>query len=147
MSLISEIDADVVQGGSVVAGASIVGGAELQALSVASASYDFTADGGAVGDIQLELGQTLPAGTLILSATVNTTVAPMSGGAATIALSVGGAVIQAATAFNMAPYTVGVSAASAPLLTTSAAGSVTATIAAADLTTEGAFSVVITYQA
>lgn len=146
MSLISEIDADVVQGGSVVAGASIVGGAELQALSVASASYDFTADGGAVGDIQLELGQTLPAGALILSATVNTTAAVMGGAGATIALSVGGGVVQAATAVTGAPYTVGVSAASALFLTNSAADSVTASIALNPLTA-GAFSVVITYQA
>ena len=146
MSLISEIDADVVQGGSVVAGASIVGGAEPQSLSVASASYDVATDGGNIGDIELDLGQSLPAGALILSATVNTTVAANSAGMATIELSVGGAVIQAATAFGSAPYTVGVSAASSPLLTASAADSVTATIATAALT-EGAFSVVITYQA
>lgn len=146
MSLISEIDADVVQGGSVVAGASIVGGAEGQALSVASASYDVTADGGAVGDIEVALGQTLPAGALILSATVNTTVAANSAGLATIALAVGGGVVQAATAYSMAPYTVGVSAASALFLTTSAADSLTVTIGTAALDM-GAFSVVITYQA
>lgn len=121
-------------------------------LFVARARYLFSADGGAQGDIALSLSTPLPSGALILAAFLKVTTPPTSGGAATIALkSEGAADLQAAVAFDAAPFSsTGRKAltktfATAPILTT-AARNIVATIAAADLTA-GDFEVIVVFLA
>jgi hypothetical protein len=70
----------------------------------AAFEYDFATDGGTVGAHTLR-GGTLPAGTVILDAIVKTVTPLTSGGLATVAVKIeGGADIQAATAFDAAPF-------------------------------------------
>lgn len=115
------------------------------------ADYSFAADGGAVGTIALSGTTGIPSGAAILSAYINVTTVPTSGGAATIAVQIESAGdVQAAAAISGAPWsTTGVklssarTRAAAPIVTT-ADRDVSAVIAAAALTA-GAFSVYVEY--
>jgi hypothetical protein len=113
--------------------------------------YDFATDGGAVSTIALSGTTGIPSGAIILSAYIEVTVAPTSGGAATIAVQVESAAdVQAAAAISGAPWsTAGVklssarTRAAAPVKTT-AARDVSIVIATAALTA-GAFRVYVEY--
>ncbi len=122
-----------------------VGGARRMAVGV----YDFAVLGGAVGDITLT-GDTIPSGAAILDAFIKVTTVPTSSGSATIAVKVEGAAdVNAADAFDGAPWsTTGVkrgdfTATTAPVVTT-AARSIVATIGTAALTA-GKFTVAVEY--
>ncbi len=111
--------------------------------------YDFSVDGGAVGDIALR-GDTIPSGAILVDALVHVDTAVTSGGAATLALKVEGAAdVNAADAVSGAPWsTTGpkrtdFTATSAPIKTTAARG-IVATVATAALTA-GKFTAVVWY--
>lgn len=112
--------------------------------------YEFSQDGGAVSSITMR-GDAIPSGALVTDAVLHVDTIPTSAGAATVALTLESAAdVQAAAAYNGAPYsTTGPKRASAltatatPLKTT-AARSLVAVVAAAALTA-GKFSVVLTY--
>ncbi len=111
--------------------------------------YEFALDGGAVGDIVLR-GDTLPSGAIIVDALIHVDTAVTSGGSATLAIKTEGAAdINAADAVSGAPWsTTGAkradfTATTAPIKTT-AARSITATVATAALTA-GKFTVVVWY--
>ncbi|GAA2159361.1 hypothetical protein [Glycomyces lechevalierae] len=115
----------------------------------ARAFYDFAVDGGAVGDIALR-GDRIPSGAVILDSLVKVDTALTSGGAATVAVKVESAAdVNAADAISGAPWsTTGakrgdLTATTAPV-TTTAARTITATVATAALTA-GKFSVAIAY--
>lgn len=115
----------------------------------AYAEYSFATDGGAVGDIVLR-GDSVPSGAVVVDALLRVTTALTSGGAATVAIKLESAAdVNAADAISGAPWsTTGAKRAdftstSAPILTT-AARSITATVATAALTA-GAFKVLLTY--
>jgi hypothetical protein len=109
------------------------------------AVYDFAVDGGAVGTINLLPAAAIPSGAVITRALLRVLTVPTSGGAATIALQIEAAGdLQAATAFNAAPFsTVGAKALGANI-TTTAARNIAAVIAAAALTA-GKFEVIVFY--
>lgn len=111
--------------------------------------YDFAKDGGAVGAVTLR-GPKIPAGAILLDSFISVDIAPASGGAATISLGVEGAAdINAAAAFNGAPYStltpkrLGYTATTA-IVKASVARNIVATIAAAALTA-GRFKVYVAY--
>jgi len=115
----------------------------------ARASYDFAVDGGAVGDIALR-GDRIPSGAVILDSLIKVDTALTSGGAATVAVKVESAAdVNAADAISGAPWsTTGakrgdLTATTAPV-TTTAARTITATVATAALTA-GKFSIAIAY--
>lgn len=120
-------------------------------LFFARCKYDFAADAGAQGAINLFPNVAVPSGSLILGAYINVGTAPTSGGAATLALSIEGADdIEAATVISGAPWSsTGWKAASdlplgaAPVQLT-VDRNVVATIGAADLTA-GVFEVLVVY--
>lgn len=121
-------------------------------LFIARAKYDFGVDGGAVGTINLMPSAVLPSGALILSAFVNVTTVPTSGGAATISLnSEAAGDLQAAAAISGAPWsTTGWKAvtktfATAPIKLT-ADRNIAMTIGTAALTA-GVFEVIVFYLA
>ena len=134
----------------IIEGTSKVGGGLGRGgRKIAVASYDFAVDGGAVGAITLR-GDSLPAGAVILDAYLKVTTAPTSGGAATISLGAETAAgLQAATAFDGAPFSttgtkrITFTATTAPV-TTTVVRAITATVAVAALTA-GAFTVVVEY--
>lgn len=116
---------------------------------VAVGLYDFATDGGVVGDITLR-GNTIPSGAIITDALLHVDTAPTSAGAATIAIKTEGAAdINAAALISGAPWsTTGAkratfTATTAPIKTT-AARSIVATVAVANLTA-GRFKVFIWY--
>lgn len=122
-------------------------GGGLGRTKVATAMYDFAVDGGAVGDIALR-GDTLPSGAIILDSLIDVDTVLTSGGAATVAIKTEGAAdVNAADAISGAPWsTTGakrgdLTATSAPVKTT-AARTITATVATAALTA-GKFNVYI----
>ena len=111
--------------------------------------YDFSVDGGAVGDIALR-GDTIPSGAIITDVLINVDTALTSGGAATVALKAESAAdLNSADAISGAPWsTTGakrgdLTATTAPVKTT-AARTPTATVATAALTA-GKFSVYVSY--
>jgi hypothetical protein len=137
--------ADVLTGG-VAEGALTRGGFQMY-----RGDYSFAADGGAVSTIALT-GQTgIPSGATLLAAYIDVTTILASGGAPTVAVQVESAGdIQAAAAFNGAPWsTTGVKLSSArtfataPIKTT-AARDISIVIATATLT-GGAFRVYVVY--
>ena len=116
---------------------------------VAVGLYDFATDGGASGDITLR-GGSIPSGAIIVDALLHVDTVLTSGGAATVAIKTEGAGdINAADAISGAPWsTTGAKrgdfvATTAPIKTT-AARSIVATVAAADLTA-GRFKVFVWY--
>lgn len=126
------------------------GGLSMGQRKLARALYDFATDGGAVGDITLR-GDTIPSGALIVEAFIVVDTVPTSSGAATIAVKTEGAAdINAADAYNAAPWsTTGVKRADALVgadkgIKTTAARSVVATVGTAALTA-GVFSVIVEY--
>jgi hypothetical protein len=127
----------------------IAAGGGMGQVKVARGLYDFATDGGAQGDITLR-GDSIPSGAIIIDALIHVDTVPTSGGAATIAIKTEGAAdINAADAYNGAPWsTTGAkrgdfTATTAPIKTT-AARSIKATVATADLTA-GKFSVMVFY--
>ena len=115
----------------------------------AYAEYSFATDGGAVGDIVLR-GDLIPSGAVVTDALLVVDTALTSGGAATVAVRVEGAGdVQAAAAVSGAPWSTtgakrgSLTATSTPVRTT-AARSITASVATAALTA-GAFRVVVEY--
>jgi len=109
-------------------------------LLVAKAVYSFTADGGEVSTITPVRTVTLPAGAVIVGATINTTTAVTSAGSATVAVgtSAGSAANSILTATAKASLTLnalinGAATFAAPVKL-SAAGSITVTVATAALT-------------
>ena len=125
------------------------GGLSMGQPKVARADYDFSVDGGAVGDITLR-GDTIPSGAVVVDALLHVETALTSGGAATVAIKTEGAAdINAADAISGAPWsTTGAkrgdfTATTAPVKTT-AARSITATVATAALTA-GKFAVLVWY--
>ena len=112
----------------------------LGVLRVARAKYDFAVDGGAQGAITLATTATLPDNAVIVGATLNSTTAATSGGAATIAvgLTAGGAADTIKTAEAVASFSAdalinGTVTFAAPVKMT-AAGNINITVATADLT-------------
>ncbi|MER5252909.1 hypothetical protein [Streptomyces sp. NPDC002855] len=128
--------------------AKIGSAAKLGRTKWAYAKYDFAVQGGAVGVISLT-GDTIPAGAHILDCVVLVDTLNTSGGSATIALKVDDATLDAAVAYNAAPYNttgpkkVDLTRAAAPVVPT-AASVVTATVATAALTA-GVFRVIVEY--
>lgn len=120
-------------------------------LKWARGRYDFSVDGGAVGDINLTRNAQIPANAYILFGFIEVETALDSGGSATVALKVEGAAdLLAATAFGSSPWSttgrksiipVGTGATS---VKTTAARRLTATVATAALTA-GVFDVVVGY--
>lgn len=112
--------------------------------------YDFATDGGAAGDIALRGESVIPSGAVIINALIYVDTALTSAGAATVAIKTEGAAdINNADAISGAPWSAtgakraDFTATTAPILTT-AARTITATVATADLTA-GAFSVFVEY--
>lgn len=71
----------------------------------AKAIYSFATNGGAVSAITPDVNTIIPNGALITGASTHVTTNMTSGGAATLALAVGGVTILAATAYNDAALT------------------------------------------
>lgn len=134
---------------AIISGGNIIGG--MGPLTVAEATYSFAVNGGAVGDITLTQGDTIPLGAIILGGVLEVTTAPTSGGAATIAIKVEGAGdIVAAAAIGGAPWSTTGRKSVIPVFTgatsvkTTAARSIVATVATAALTA-GIFNVHLVY--
>lgn len=124
-------------------------GGPMGQVKVARGLYDFTTDGGAVGDITLR-GDQIPSGAVLTDALIHVDTVPTSGGAATVAIKVENAAdVNAADAISGAPWSStgakrgDFTSASAPIKTT-AARSIVATVGTATLTA-GKFSVVVFY--
>lgn len=129
-------------------------GLNASRLKIARGDYNFATDGGAIGNINL-MGQTIPAGAVIIGGHVNVQTVCTSGGAATIALAVETAGDLVPNTVAIASWTLGLKqikagttagaalAASASILTT-AARDIVMTIATAALTA-GRFQVVLLY--
>ena len=101
MSLVTELNADIVDAKSLSTQAPGIRTFET------STQYSFAVAGGAIGVVYLALDDIIPQGALVTGVTVNTGTALASGGAATIALSVGTAansVIVAAGVLGASPW-------------------------------------------
>jgi hypothetical protein len=111
--------------------------------------YSFAVDGGAVSDIIVTTGDTVPAGAIITDCILIVDTTPTSSGSATIALKVDDATLDAAVAYSGAPYSttgpkrVDVTGAATPVSPT-AAGKLKVTVGTAALTA-GIFRVAIEY--
>ena len=117
---------------------------------VARAKYDFATDGGAISTITPALNSTIPNDAVIVGGTINSTTAATSGGSATIAVgtSAGSSTTSILGATAVGSFTTDAvlnSAATfaAPVKMT-AAGSITITIATADLTA-GVIEITVVY--
>lgn len=126
-------------------------GGSYGTVKLARGDYSFAVDGGAVSTIALTGGSALPAGALILSASIEVTTVPTSGGAATIAVQTESAGdVQAAAAISGAPWsTTGLKLSSARTRATvplklAAASDLSIVVAGAALTA-GAFRVYVEY--
>jgi len=113
-------------------------------LITAKAVYDFAVDGGATTAITPAINATIPANAVIVRCYQVTTTAMTSGGSATIALSVGGVTLKAATAFNDGAFDDEDVTEHAVLDKTTSAGSIVCTVATAALTA-GKFEVYVEY--
>lgn len=123
---------------------------EAVELKIARGRYDFTVDGGAVGDIDLTRTAQIPAGAVILGGFVEVDTAVVGTGAS-VALKVEGAGdIVAAAAVSGAPWSTTGRKSVVPVFTgattvkTTAARKIVATVSAAVLTA-GVFDVVLFY--
>lgn len=133
----------------IIEGSTLTPGAGLGRTRRAVGLYDFAVDGGAVSDITLR-GDTIPSGAVIVDALIQVDTILASSGAATVAIKTQSAAdINAADAFDGAPWsTTGpkradFTATSAPIKTT-AARAIVATVAGAALT-GGKFTVAVEY--
>ncbi len=120
-------------------------------LKVVRGRYDFSEDGGAVGDIDLTTDTVIPASAVILGGFIEVDSTLNSGGSATVALKVEGAAdILAATAYGSSPWSTTGRKSVIPVFTgattvkTTAARKIQATVATATLTA-GVFDVVLFY--
>lgn len=77
---------------------------EFKTARVAKATYDFSVQGGAVGDA-LGLGVYVPAGAIVTRVIGSAVTALDSGGSATVAINIGATEVNAATAFDSTDYT------------------------------------------
>jgi hypothetical protein len=114
--------------------------AGLGMLGVAHAIFNFALDGGAISTIVPALNALIPANAILIGATINPTTAPLSGGAATIAVgtSAGSSTTSLLAATGKATFSIdalinGVPTIAVPIKMT-AAGNITVTVAAAALT-------------
>ncbi len=112
----------------------------LGLLRTARAKYSFAVDGGLVSTITPVTNATIPDNAVIVGATINSTTAATSGGAATIAVgtSAGSSTTSLLGATGVASFTLdallnGAATFAAPVKLT-AAGSITVTVATAALT-------------
>ena len=121
------------------------------ALQVAKATYDFTVDGGAIGTITPASSPIIPIGAIVLGGILHASVAPTSGGGATLAFGLGSgaqaASLKAATA--IATFVINTPVSVLPIWTSghfkvAADTKITMTIAAATLLT-GKIDVHIVY--
>lgn len=113
--------------------------------------YDFSVDGGAIGDIDLTRSAVIPAGAYVIGGWVEVDTVPTSGGAATVAVKVEGAGdIVAAAAISGAPWSstgrkdIVPDFTGSAVVKTTAARKIQATVATAALTA-GVFDVVLFY--
>lgn len=121
-----------------------VGAAEVatltSALRVAHAKYDFAVHGGAQGTIAPVNSDTIPDNAILIGATINSTTAVTSDGSATVAVgtSAGSSTTSIKGATGKASYSADAMLNGVPVLATpvklTAAGTITFTIGAADLT-------------
>ncbi|MEV4096962.1 hypothetical protein [Streptosporangium saharense] len=118
-------------------------------VKVVRGRYDFSVDGGAVGDIDLTYDAQIPANAIVLGGFVEVDAAPTSGGSATVAVKVEGAGdIVAAAAISGAPWSTTGRKSVVPAFTgattvkTTQARKIQATVATAALTA-GVFDVVL----
>lgn len=109
------------------------------AKQVAYFEYDFSRDGGAVGDIALR-GDSIPSGAIVRNGVVHVLAAVTSGGAATVALKlktagdVLAATAKASLTLNAVLDVVPVNTAATSILNTADGAQVVATVGAAALT-------------
>ena len=122
----------------------------LGVLRVARAKYNFATEGGVIGTITPALNATIPDNAIIVGGCINSTTAATSGGAATIAVgtSAGSSTTSIIGVTAVASYSAdarlnSVATFAAPVKMT-AAGSVTITVATADLTA-GVIEVTLLY--
>lgn len=150
----------VISGGKIIEGAvqrqgnPTAEGAMAGSLQVARASYDFAADGGAVGAVNLFNALTqdvIPANAVIIGGWIDVITPLTSGGAATVRLDLEAAGdLLAAAAVSGAPWSTAGRKAILPVFTadsslrTTAARNIVATIATAALTA-GKFDVYLVY--
>jgi len=142
------------ESGPVPAGQTGNTGSGLGVVGNAKAVYDFATDGGAISTITPRNSPTIPANAIILGGVLEVAVIAASGGAATIGVGLGSgaqvASLQAAVAFNGAPWSTTGMKAVIPVFTVAtyvkatAATAITFTIAAATLT-GGRFNVNLAY--
>lgn len=115
-------------------------GGSTSLINVGHAIYSFATDGGVVGLITPALTVTIPANAVIVGATINSTTAVTSGGAATVSVgtSAGSSAASLLAATGKASFTTDALLNGVPVFATpvkmSAAGSVTLTVATAALT-------------
>jgi hypothetical protein len=108
-------------------------------LLVATATYDFSVDGGAISTITLKTNTTLPAGAIISGATVHAATAPVGTGATVAIGTLAGSsttsilTATAITSLTLNAVITGTVTGAAPIRLT-AAGAITVTIATAALT-------------
>ncbi len=133
----------------IISGTGVIGGQGIGFVKHALFRYSFATEGGAVGDITLR-GTAIPSGAIIKDALILIDTPLTSGGSATVALKIQGAAdVNAADAFDGAPWsTAGAKRAdfdadTAPILLT-ADRTLVATVGTAALTA-GAFRVVVDY--
>lgn len=129
------------------------GGYPTPSLKVARARWDFSVDGGAVGDIAIGSTGQIPAGAYIVGGYAQVDTAVTGGGSATLAIKVEGAGdIVAAAAVSGAPWsTTGFKdivpdSTGSTVVVTTAARTITATVGTAALTA-GVVDVVLFYVA
>lgn len=120
-------------------------------IKTARARYDFSVDGGAVGDIAIGPTGQIPAGAYITGGFVEVDTAVTGGGSAELAIKVEGAAdIVASAAVSGAPWSttgrkdIVPDATGSTVVKTTAAGTITATVATAALTA-GVVDVVLFY--
>lgn len=140
----------IISGGQVMPGGLVTEGLG-GSVRVLRADYSLAADGGAVGTINLLPAGTIPSGAIILGGWLEVTTALTSGGAATVSVEVEAAGdVIAAAAVGGAPWSTTGRKNTVPAFTgassvaTTAARTVTATVAVAALTA-GAFRVYLVY--
>jgi hypothetical protein len=115
----------------------------FEKIKTEKCTWNFALDGGAIGTINLPIA--FPTGTLITRAFVKIPTTIICGGAGTIALAVGGVTVQAATAYNSAPFLAGGATTLTSTLTSTAAN-LTLTVAAFALTA-GVMDIIVEYVA
>ncbi len=126
------------------------GGFPTLNVKVARAAYSFATDGGAAGDITLSSASQIPAGAYIVGGFMQVDTAPVGSGASVAVKVEGAGDIVASAAISGAPWsTTGFKDivpdnTGSTVVKTTAARSIVATIASADLTA-GAFDVVLFY--